>query len=186
MEVNIGQYLDVLSGAKGKFDHVSARRILEYKTGRYSVQRPLHIGAAIAGRHNELHEMFTSYGRPVGVAFQLRDDLLGVFGDPERTGKPVGHDLREGKPTPLMAEAHSRASKSQIRVLEQVGNHEITAGDIARIQDVVEETGAAGIIENEIEDLTGEALAVLDGMTLEGNADEALRELAIFVAYRTY
>ncbi|MDG1845456.1 MAG: polyprenyl synthetase family protein [Acidimicrobiales bacterium] len=186
MEVNIGQYLDVLSGAKGKFDHVAARRILEYKTGRYSVQRPLHIGAAIAGRDNEFHEMFTSYGRPVGVAFQLRDDLLGVFGDPKKTGKPVGDDLREGKPTPLMAEAHSRASKSQIRVLEQVGSLEITSGDIANIQAVVEETGAAGIIENEIKDLTEEALAVLDGMTLEGNADEALRELAIFVAYRTY
>jgi geranylgeranyl diphosphate synthase type I len=186
MEVNIGQYLDVLSGAKGKFDHVSARRILEYKTGRYSVQRPLHIGAALAGRHGELHKMFTSYGRPVGVAFQLRDDLLGVFGDPEKTGKPVGDDLREGKPTPLMAETHSRASKSQIKVLEQLGSHELTSGDIARIQDVVKETGAAEIIEAEIKDLTGEALAVLDGMTLEGNAKEALRELAIFVAYRTY
>ena len=88
LEVNIGQYLDVLSGVTRTFDQEGARRILEYKTGRYSVQRPLHLGAAIAGRYAEFSESFTAFGQPVGVAFQLRDDLLGVFGDEKETGKP--------------------------------------------------------------------------------------------------
>ena len=186
MEVNIGQYLDVLSGAKGKFDQVSARKILEYKTGRYSVQRPLHLGAALAGRYEDLLEMFTAFGRPVGVVFQLRDDLLGVFGNSEKTGKPTGDDLREGKPTPLMAEAFTRASPQQSSVLEKIGSRDLTLEDISRIQEVVEETGARDVVENEIEELTGEALEALDVLPLEGNASDALGELAYFVAYRAY
>ena len=79
LEVNIGQYLDVLSGVTRTFDQEGARRILEYKTGRYSVQRPLHLGAAIAGRFDYYCVPFTNFGQPVGVAFQLRDDLLGVL-----------------------------------------------------------------------------------------------------------
>ena len=186
LEVNIGQYLDVLSGAKGKFDHVSARKILEYKTGRYSVQRPLQLGAALAGRYEEFLEMFTTFGQPVGVVFQLRDDLLGVFGNTEKTGKPTGDDLREGKPTPLMAEAFARASTRQKSILRKIGNRGLSLEDISRIQDVVEETGAMGVIEKEIKDLTGTALETLDMMPLEGEATAALSELAYFVAYRSY
>ena len=186
MEVNIGQYLDVLSGAKGKFDQASARKILEYKTGRYSVQRPLHLGAALAGRYEGLLEMFTSFGRPVGVVFQLRDDLLGVFGNSEKTGKPTGDDLREGKPTPLMAEAFTRASPQQTSILEMIGSRDLTFEDISKIQDVIEETGARDIVEKEIKNLTNDALEALDILPLEGSATEALKELAHFVAYRTY
>ena len=186
LEVNIGQYLDVLSGAKGKFDHSAARKILEYKTGRYSVQRPLQLGAALAGRYEELGKVFTSFGQPVGVVFQLRDDLLGVFGNSEMTGKPTGDDLREGKPTPLMAEAFARASQQQRIILEQIGSGALTENDIARIQEVVQQTGAKDAIETEITNLTEVALSVLETMTLEGNAKESLSELAHFVAYRTY
>lgn len=186
LEVNIGQYLDVLSGAKGRFDHNSARRILEYKTGRYSVQRPLQLGAAVAGKYDELSQSLTDYGQPVGVVFQLRDDILGVFGKTEETGKPTGDDLREGKPTPLMAEAFDRASAQQKEILSKIGSPDLTQQDISDIQEIVEDTGAKQVIEKEIKELTDSALKALSLMTLEGNASEALDELAHFVAYRTH
>ncbi|MEC8974371.1 MAG: polyprenyl synthetase family protein, partial [Actinomycetota bacterium] len=94
--------------------------------------------------------------------------------------------LREGKPTPLMAEAFTRASPQQSSVLEKIGSRDLTLEDISRIQEVVEETGARDVVENEIEELTGEALEALDVLPLEGNASDALGELAHFVAYRAY
>jgi len=186
LEVNIGQYLDVLSGAKGKFDHSSARKILEYKTGRYSVQRPLQLGAAVAGQYDELHKPLTDFGQPVGVVFQLRDDLLGVFGNAEKTGKPTGDDLREGKPTPLMAEAFAHASERQRSILGKIGSNDLSEKEINDIQEVVEETGAKSVIEQEIEELTDSALEILSTIRLEKNASESLSELAHFVAYRTH
>ncbi len=186
LEVNIGQYLDVLSGAKGKFDHSSARKILEYKTGRYSVQRPLQLGAAVAGQYDELHKPLTDFGQPVGVVFQLRDDLLGVFGNAEKTGKPTGDDLREGKPTPLMAEAFAHASEQQRSILGKIGSNDLSEKEISDIQEVVEETGAKSVIEQEIEELTDSALEILSTIRLEKDASESLSELAHFVAYRTH
>ena len=186
LEVNIGQYLDVLSGAKGKFDHSSARKILEYKTGRYSVQRPLQLGAAVAGQYDELHKPLTDFGQPIGVVFQLRDDILGVFGNAEKTGKPTGDDLREGKPTPLMAEAFAHASEQQRSILGKIGSNDLSEKEINDIQEVVEETGAKSVIEQEIEELTDSALEILSTIRLEKNASKALSELAHFVAYRTH
>lgn len=186
LEVNIGQYLDVLSGVTRTFDQEGSRRILEYKTGRYSVQRPLHLGAALAGRFNDFSVSFTNFGQPVGVAFQLRDDLLGVFGDELETGKPVGDDLREGKPTSLVAAAFERADQRQLEVLELIGSHDLSDSNIADIQTVIIETEAERVIEEEIRNLTDSALSELESASLDVKASSALRELALFVAYRTY
>ncbi|MEG3586690.1 MAG: polyprenyl synthetase family protein [Actinomycetota bacterium] len=186
LEVNIGQYLDVLSGARQTFDEHEVRRILEYKTGRYSVQRPLHLGAAIAGRYDEFADFFTAFGRPVGVAFQLRDDILGVFGDATATGKPVGDDLREGKPTSLVAAARAKADARQKEVLFLIGNQELSDYDVERIQQVIVDTGAEQVIEKEINELTNIALRELEGSSLNQDALRALKELALFVAYRSY
>ena len=186
LEVNIGQYLDVLSGVTRTFDQEGARRILEYKTGRYSVQRPLHLGAALAGRFNDFSVSFTNFGQPVGVAFQLRDDLLGVFGDELETGKPVGDGLREGKPTSLVAAAFERADQRQLEVLELIGSHDLSDSNIADIQTVIIETEAERVIEEEIRNLTDSALSELESASLDVKASSALRELALFVAYRTY
>ena len=109
IELNIGQCLDVFGTARASTDLTAARRIARYKSGKYTVERPLHLGAALAGRLDAYLEPLSAYGDPLGEAFQLRDDLLGAFGDAARTGKPVGDDLREGKPTPLLAIATGRA-----------------------------------------------------------------------------
>ena len=186
LEVNVGQYLDVLAAAKGEADEDTARRILEYKTGRYSVQRPLHLGAAVAGRYTELKDQLTAYGRPVGVAFQQRDDVLGAFGDSEVTGKPVGDDLREGKPTPLLATARRLATAAQAQILARAGDLDMGEDELTELQDAVRATGAVEAIEAEIAALTTEAMAALDEMELVGGAGEALAELAHFVAFRTH
>ncbi len=112
LELDVGQYLDLLGTARADRDRDAARRIARYKSGKYTIERPLHVGAALAGRLGDLAGPLSAYGDPLGEAFQLRDDVLGAFGDPARTGKPVGQDLREGKPTPLLAAAAERAAAS--------------------------------------------------------------------------
>ena len=152
----------------------------------WSVQRPLHLGAAVAGRHDELQDQLTAYGRPVGVAFQQRDDILGAFGDSEVTGKPVGDDLREGKPTPLRATARRLATPAQGEVLARAGDLEMSEDELTDLQDAMLATGAVDVIEAEIAQLTAEAMEALQRMNLAGGAGDALRDLAHFVAYRTH
>ncbi|HEV3226249.1 MAG TPA: polyprenyl synthetase family protein, partial [Acidimicrobiales bacterium] len=140
VELNVGQYLDLVGTARADTDLTRARRIARYKSGKYTIERPLHVGAAMAGRYVELHEALSGYGDPLGEAFQLRDDLLGAFGDEARTGKPVGDDLREGKPTPLLAIASERAEGGQVTLLSLVGSSELSADDITAIQAVLVDT----------------------------------------------
>src|SRR5205085_3339186 len=96
-EVVTGQFLDVSAQARGRADVDTAMRVLRYKSAKYSIERPLHIGAALAGATAGTMAELSGFGLPLGEAFQLRDDLLGVFGDPAATGKPAGDDLIEGK-----------------------------------------------------------------------------------------
>ena len=111
-----------------------ARRIARYKSGKYTVERPLHLGAALVGRLDDLAEPLSAYGLPLGEAFQMRDDILGTFGDPALTGKPVGEDLREGKPTPLLAIATARAGPAGLALLDRVGCPDLGDDEIAAIQ----------------------------------------------------
>src|SRR5690349_8281772 len=104
-EVTAGQYLDVLTQATGDTSLERAGKVARYKSAKYTVERPLLLGAALAGAPAEVHAAYSAYGLPLGEAFQLRDDVLGVFGDPAQTGKPAGDDLREGKRTYLVAAA---------------------------------------------------------------------------------
>jgi geranylgeranyl diphosphate synthase type I len=184
IELNIGQYLDLLGTARADTDHVSARRIARYKSGKYTIERPLHIGAALAGRLDDLGEVLSRYGDPLGEAFQLRDDLLGAFGDTSATGKPVGDDLREGKPTPLIAVATDEADPGQAAVLAQIGSPELSASSVAAIQQVLTDTGAVAAVERSIERLTTEALAAIAEAPVTEEARSALVQLAHFVAWR--
>ena len=154
VELNVGQYLDVLGTARGDTDLPRARRIARYKSGKYTIERPLHVGAALAGRYDELHTALSAYGDPLGEAFQLRDDMLGAFGEESVTGKPVGDDLREGKPTPLLAVATARADREQRAVLGLIGQPDLSPSDVAAVQAVLIETGAVSEIEATIDRLT--------------------------------
>ncbi len=184
VELNVGQYLDVLGTARGDTDLPRARRIARYKSGKYTIERPLHVGAALAGRHDQLHVALSSYGDPLGEAFQLRDDMLGAFGEESVTGKPVGDDLREGKPTPLLAVATLRADGAQQAALGLVGQPDLSAADIAMIQAVLVDTGAVGEIEATIDRLTESAVAAIEQAPITIDASTALVELARYVAWR--
>ncbi len=184
VELNIGQYLDLLGTARADTDHESARRIARYKSGKYTIERPLHIGAALAGRLADLQGPLSAYGDPLGEAFQLRDDLLGAFGDETVTGKPVGDDLREGKPTPLLAAATTAADGPQASALAEVGRTDLTGDEVAAIQRVFVDTGAVDAIESSIDALTTQALEAIERADITDDARQALVELANFVAWR--
>jgi len=184
LELNVGQYLDILGTARGDRDPAMARRIARYKSGKYTIERPLHVGAALAGRLGDLAAPLSAYGDPLGEAFQLRDDVLGAFGDEELTGKPVGQDLREGKPTPMLAAATRRADGGQTRVLDRVGADDLSDGEVAAAQQVILDTGAADEMEGRITTLTEQAIRAIQVADITAEARDALVELAAYVASR--
>ena len=184
VEIDVGQYLDLLGTARGGTDLRVARRIARYKSGKYTIERPLHIGAAVAGRFDELEADLSAYGAPLGEAFQLRDDLLGAFGDTERTGKPVGDDLREGKPTPLLAVAAERCTGADADLLARVGAPDLGDEEIRKLQALLEACGAREDVELQIATLTAEALDALERSAIRGEPREALALLAEFVSTR--
>ena len=184
-EVNIGQYLDVRAGADGRHARDRARRISVLKSGKYTVERPLHLGAALAGRLGELGPGLTAYGIPLGEAFQMRDDLLGAFGEELLVGKPVGDDLREGKVTELVSAARELASPAAMAVLDRVGADDLTEEDVRRVQEVLVSTGARDAMEARIHELTGRAVESLAGVDLEHDAAAELEALALYIADRS-
>lgn len=182
IEVNLGQFLDVVGTARGDVPLAMAERIVEYKTARYTIVRPLQMGAALTGR-TDLEAQLAQIGTPLGIAFQLRDDMLGAFGRTELTGKPVGDDLREGKPTPLLARAREAADPKQAKLLGLVGN-DLTSDQVAAVQTIFTDTGAVAEIEEQILTLTNRALDALARTPLSGDASEHLAELATYLATR--
>jgi geranylgeranyl diphosphate synthase type I len=184
IELCIGQSLDLVGTAAASIDRATANRIATYKSGKYTVERPLHLGAALAGRLEELAEPLSAIGLPLGQAFQLRDDVLGAFGDEKVTGKPVGDDLREGKPTPLAASAFARAQDGDRAPLERLGDPALGLRDVEAIREVFVHTGALAEVEAEIDRLVGQARAALTDAPITDDAKLRLHELADYVAWR--
>ncbi|MEU4514772.1 polyprenyl synthetase family protein [Nonomuraea wenchangensis] len=187
-ELMCGQYLDLLEQAHGENTFDSALRVALYKSGKYSVEQPLRLGLALAARELApwMDELCTGYGRRVGIAFQLRDDILGVFGDPAQTGKPAGDDLREGKRTMLVARTLSAASPGEAATVRRLlGDPGLDEDGVATLRGVIEDTGALSACEGLIADYLGEALAALDRAPVTEEARTALKELAIAATSRT-
>jgi geranylgeranyl diphosphate synthase type I len=186
IELNFGQYLDMLGSAMNERRREKAERICRYKSGKYTIERPLHLGALLAApTRDDLIPVLSAYGLPLGDAFQMRDDVLGAFGDTAITGKPVGDDLREGKPTPLMAIATARANAAQLKELQLVGNQDLTPEQIARVQEVIRETGALDELETVITRLTDEAIAAVQNVPFAQSVRDELITLAEYVSWRT-
>jgi len=179
-EVVAGQYLDVLAQTRRRSSASDAMRVLLYKSAKYTVERPLQLGAALGGADRELLRALSSYGVPLGEAFQLRDDLLGVFGEVRLTGKPSGDDIREGKRTLLMARALDKADDAQRSLLEAAlaTNGDLDDAAIAAVQHTLAETGAVAAVETVIAELTSAAVASLRHAPIEDDqARTALRTL---------
>ncbi|UGY94655.1 polyprenyl synthetase family protein [Streptomyces gobiensis] len=184
-ELMFGQYLDLLAAGRPTGDVGQALAISRYKTAKYTIERPLHFGAALAGSGLAVAEACTAYGIPTGEAFQLRDDLLGVFGDPQRTGKPVIDDLREGKCTALMALAVLRATPAQLRLLRfMVGHPGIDEARADAVRAVLDATGARQETERMITVRHREALDALDSAPFPAPVTAVLRQLAHAVSAR--
>lgn len=177
-EVIAGQFLDVSVQARGRADVDTAMTVLRYKSAKYSIERPLHIGAALAGASPATMAELTAFGLPLGEAFQLRDDLLGVFGDPATTGKPAGDDLVEGKRTVLVALALDAASDEDAALLDRSLGTPLEAHEVARLREVIDSSGAHAQVEAVIGELAGLAVAALERSSLDDHARAVLRELA--------
>lgn len=188
-EVLAGQYLDVVGQARADETQQAALRIDELKSASYTVQRPLQLGGEIAGADATTLAALRRFGTDIGIAFQLRDDLLGVFGDPKLTGKPAGDDLREGKRTVLIAEAVERGRERQdqdaLDLLRSVlGDAELTEERVEQAREVLTRLGAVDAVEERIATLTASAMTALHTAELAEPATTRLAELAIAVTDR--
>ena len=177
-EVIAGQFLDVSVQARGRADVDTAMTVLRYKSAKYSIERPLHIGAALAGASPSTMAELTAVGLPLGEAFQLRDDLLGVFGDPATTGKPAGDDLIEGKRTVLVALALDAASPADAALLDRSLGTSLSVDQVSELRRIIDSSGAHAQVEAVIGSLADHAVAALDKATIDDRAREVLRELA--------
>ena len=183
VELMAGQYLDVLASVIGEVSPADATeralRVTRYKSAKYTIERPLHLGGVLAGASQELLEAYSAYGLPLGEAFQLRDDVLGVYGDPAVTGKPAGDDLREGKRTALVTIAEERATPAQAAVLKQlIGAPDLDAAGVDTCRAVIADSGALAQVEQLISRRGDEARRAAGAPVIDQTARSALQTLA--------
>ena len=185
LEVSAGQLLDVIAQARRATDVQTALAVARYKSAKYTVERPLHVGALLADAPVQLTDAFSTYGLALGEAFQLRDDVLGVFGDPGETGKPAGDDIREGKRTALIAVTVQRATESEAAQLQNaLGNATTTEADVCALRDLMVSTGALDAVEKLIAQRVDEALAAIETLRIDEESREVLSDLAVAATSR--
>ncbi|WP_174553838.1 polyprenyl synthetase family protein [Rhodococcus marinonascens] len=188
-EVLGGQFLDISNEARADESIDAAMKVNRYKTAAYTIERPLHLGAALAGADDALVSAYRRFGTDIGIAFQLRDDLLGVFGDPAVTGKPSGDDLRAGKRTVLFAKALQRADSEDPEIAEwlrrSVGS-DISDAEVDTLRDTITSLGAVADVEKQIGELVENALSSLATSTATAEAKQQLTEMAAAATRRTY
>jgi geranylgeranyl diphosphate synthase type I len=185
-EVTAGQYLDLLRAAGGLPGPQGALTVARYKSAGYTVQRPLQLGAAIAGAGPRMFEAYTAIGLPLGEAFQLRDDVLGVFGDPAVTGKSADDDLREGKRTLLIALAELETDEAGRALLrEALGNPDAGPDQFDALRRLIDTTGARARVEERIAERTDSARAAIAAAPIPEEARAALDALAVAATSRT-
>ena len=185
-EVMAGQVLDLHAAASRSVGRDLALTVATLKSGRYSVTRPLQVGAALAGADTPLIDALQAFGDPLGRAFQVRDDLLGVFGDPRTTGKSVSSDLVEGKRTLLVAEAAERLDAAERReLLDGLGDAALTEAGAVRLRELIEASGARSAAERYVADAVSEAVTALDGLGVDTDVDAALRAVARYLGARS-
>ncbi len=177
-----GQFLDVLEQvvpeADGGGTVERARRVIWFKSAKYTIEHPLLIGGSLAGASPELQAQYSAYGLPLGEAFQLRDDVLGVFGDPAETGKPAGDDLREGKRTVLVALALQQATRGQAAAVRQrLGDPHLDVEGVQVLREIVVDTGALASVERRIDTLVQRSREALTGSGVAEPARAVLADL---------
>lgn len=190
-EVTVGQYLDIYAQSAPwaedpRTDLDRARRVIRAKSARYSVEHPLALGAAMAGADADQCRAIRAVGLPVGEAFQLRDDVLSVFGDPEVTGKPAGDDLREGKRTVLLTAAMTLATPAEVEFLKRsVGNPDLGPGEVDEVRGILTSCGALAQVEALIAERAETARIAVDRLALPPEEADLLHQLSAAAITRT-
>jgi len=179
IELMAGQYLDVYEQALATESVSRSLKVALFKSGKYTIERPLHFGLKLNPTHNpNLQKVFTDYGIPLGEAFQLRDDVLGIFGNPDETGKPAGDDLREGKRTVLMAKALELSNSDQRKsLLSALGKNDLSTAEVKTAQEIIKNTGALTAIEQMISDLASTAAKSISEVPITDDGRKLLTNL---------
>jgi geranylgeranyl diphosphate synthase type I len=184
-DVGSGQILDVFLGISRQLRRDEIFKILEYKTARYTIEGPLHLGAILAGADKRVLKKLSDYAIPLGIAFQIQDDILGTFGDEKKLGKPVGSDLREGKQTLLIFEARKSANKKEKQIIEQaLGNPKLTKKQLEKVRKIIIKTGSLDFAKVLAKKLVSQSKIVIEKSNFSTNVKEFLMNLADFLIER--
>jgi geranylgeranyl diphosphate synthase, type I len=185
-ELMCGQYLDMLAQVRAETSVAQARHVIRYKSANYTVAQPLLLGGTLAGAPAPLLSAYDDYGLALGEAFQLRDDVLGVFGDPAQTGKPAGDDLREGKRTVLAAETMQRATPAQgAEMRRSLGDPRLDGAGVERLRALMVDTGALRAVEALIGELRDDAWTALARADVPPDVRRVLEQLVVTATART-
>lgn len=184
VELMVGQRADLTGAAAGRRDLAHAEHIARLKSGMYTIERPLQLGALAADAEEGTCAALQQWGEHIGRAFALRDDQLGIWGDPALTGKPAGDDLAEGKATVILALAFERLEGPAREALTRLGTVDLRPGDVTVVSDALVSTGVRDDIETMIEDAVARADACLAHGQLTEAGIEGLRSAARAIAWR--
>lgn len=186
----VGQAKDIYMEYRGEAPEAEILKMYENKTARYTIEGPLHMGVHLAGGTPDLRKVFSSYALPLGIAFQIQDDILGIFGNEDRTGKPVGSDIAEGKITLLVSRALEKASPSERQELEKLLKlgTKLTLSDIVRFRDIIVKCGsleyAKELVARHIE--TGKQALIQSTVSMDAEAKDFFLSVADYLANREY
>ena len=185
-ELALGQFADLASDVRDLPSMAAVLETARRKSGNYTVRRPLEIGAAMSGCSDRTISGLGRYGEAVGEAFQLRDDMLGVFGAETVTGKPDGQDLIERKASSVVIAAHQLADPSSRRQLTDLMNSgDLDDSAIERWRNLIVKTGAVQWIDDKIDDRVSSALEALDKLRIDDQVRAALTNMAVVCTERT-
>jgi geranylgeranyl diphosphate synthase, type I len=184
-ELMAGQYLDLLEQASGDGSEDRVMRVARYKSAKYTFERPLQLGGALAGASEAIQQAYSGYGLPLGEAFQLRDDVLGIFGDPAVIGKPAGDDVREGKRT-LVIHAALKAANAhdQETITKHLGRRDLSTAEVDDVRAAIINSGGLAMVEERITTLRTQALAALDAVELDPETRAVLTAIATLATVR--
>ncbi len=181
----IGEAKDVLISFKGRATEAEILDVCELKTAKYTIESPLHLGAILGEADDNILEKLTKLAIPIGIAFQIQDDILGVFGSEEKIGKPVGSDIAEGKQTILVSEARKKANVKQTAVLKSVlGKEDLTQKEIEKFREIIVETGALDYAKKLAQNYIVEAKKEIIKIKLKKEAEDFLMSIADYMLER--
>jgi geranylgeranyl pyrophosphate synthase len=184
-ETGAGQQLDVMSAVRGDLNLKKIEKVNYYKTAQYTITSPLSLGLIAAGENKSLNQKFEQFGSELGKAFQLADDLLGMFGSTKQTGKPIGSDIREGKQTLLMYYAKKLANPGQWREVEmRFGKDNISSADVGIVRNILKDCGAQAKVAVAANDYLQKSLTILESMKLDSEISSLLASFANYCVLR--